>query len=412
MTSLTDVIAPAMYEVHRAVQSGRYTHYWLGGGRGSTKSSGVSVEIILGMMRDPAAYAVAVRKVGEELRESVYEQLLWAIDQLGVSHLWEARISPPTLIYRPTGQKILFRGADKPKKLKSTKVRKGYIRYVWYEEVDEFLGLQEIRIINQSLLRGGQKFDVFYTYNPPQSVSSWINIAVPEEAQRSDTFSHHSTYLDVPREWLGEQFIAEAEHLKVTKPEAYRHEYLGEITGTGGEVFCNLSLSEIREEQIQGFDSFRRGIDFGFASDPFVYVEMQYDKHRRTLYIFRELYAIRLPNRAAAEKLRESICQHTVIIADSAEPKSIAEMAGCGLPIMGARKGPDSVAYGIKFLQDLGKIVIDPVRCPNTAREFSGYELSKDRYGNLIPSFPDKDNHTIDAVRYALEQDIRSVTVR
>ena len=113
------------------------------------------------MMKDPEANAVVIRKVGLYLKDSVYEQLLWAIDRLGVSHLWQAKLSPLELVYTPTGQRIIFRGADKPKKLKSTKVHRGYIKYIWYEEADEFAGEEEIRTINLSLLRGGSGFKVF-----------------------------------------------------------------------------------------------------------------------------------------------------------------------------------------------------------------------------------------------------------
>lgn len=412
MNELTGVIAPAFYGLHQKIKGEQHTHYWLSGGRGSCKSSTASAEIILGMMRHPEANAVALRKVGNNLKDSVYEQLVWAIEKLGVAHLWDCKVSPLVLTYRPTGQKILFRGADKPRKIKSTKVSHGYIRYIWYEEVDEFGGMAELRVINQSLMRGGSKFDVFYTYNPPKSVASWVNMAQAEEGQRPDTIVHHSTYLSAPSEWLGEQFIAEAEHLKTHKPELYLHEYLGEVTGTGGEVFDNVVQRQITDGEISRFDRIRRGIDFGYATDPFVYGEMQYDRKHRRLYIFREIYAIRLSNRAAVSRIRGMSPHPGVIAADSAEPKSIAEMQELGLTVIGSRKGPDSVEYGIKFLQDLEEIVIDPVRCPNAAREFSSYELEKDRFDNFIPRYPDKNNHTIDMVRYALEEDMRRVIVR
>lgn len=114
---LTDVIAPSFYSVHHAIREKRYSHYWLKGGRGSTKSSFVSIEIIKGMMADPDANAVILRKVKETLRESVYEQMLWAIDKLNVSHLWHESLNPLSITYKPTGQKIIFKGADKPKRL-------------------------------------------------------------------------------------------------------------------------------------------------------------------------------------------------------------------------------------------------------------------------------------------------------
>ena len=302
MVSLTDLIAPSFYALHHDVKQGRHTHYWLKGGRGSTKSSFISVEIVLGIMSNPGANAVVVRKVGLYLKDSVYEQLVWAIEKLGVSHLWQFKLSPLELIYLPMGQRILFRGADKPKKLKSTKVHKGYIRYIWYEEVDEFGGMEEIRTINQSLMRGGEMYNVFYSYNPPQSQRNWVNEEVL--TTRSDRVIHHSTYLSVPPQWLGEQFILEAEHLKKTKPSNYNHEYLGEVTGTGGEVFTNLDVREISEEEIAVFDRIRRGIDFGYAVDPFAYLVCHYDKTRKRLYLMDEIYKVGLSNRAAAELIQ------------------------------------------------------------------------------------------------------------
>lgn len=407
---LSELIAPSFYELHNDIKNNRYTHYWLKGGRGSTKSSFISIEIILGMMKNPGTHAVALRKVGVNLKDSVYEQLLWAIEKLGVSEYWTARLSPLELIYIPTGQRILFRGADKPKKIKSIKVKSGYIRYVWYEEVDEFNGMEEIRIINQSLLRGGDKFDVFYSFNPPDSQRNWVNNEVTREYP--DRKVHHSTYLTVPKEWLGEQFFIEAEHLKKVNEKAYRHEYLGEVTGTGGEVFTNVTIRKITDDEISKFDRIRRGIDFGYAVDPFAYVVMHFDKTRRRLYIFHEIYKVGLSNRKAAELIKKENTNNGLIVADSAEPKSIAELREYGLKIVGARKGPDSVDYGIKFLQDLEEIVIDSERCPNTAREFLNYELEKDKDGNFKAEFPDKNNHTIDAVRYALEDDMRMIRNR
>lgn len=404
MSKLSQIIAPPFFDVHRDIKSGKYTHYWLKGGRGSTKSSFISIEIILGMMKDTAANAVVIRKVAANLKDSVYEQLIWAIDKLGVTAKWTAKLSPLELIYAPTGQRILFRGADKPKKLKSTKVSKGYIRYVWYEECDEFTGIQEIRTINQSLLRGGTKFDVFYSYNPPKSQRNWVNQEVL--TRDKDKRVHESTYLGVPEEWLGDQFIREAERLKRVNEDAYRHEYLGEVTGTGGEVFTNVTIKHIDEATIEMFDRIKRGVDFGYAADPFVYVLCHYDKKRKTLYVFDEIYKHGLSNERAAEEIKAKGIYNQTIIADSAEPKSIAEMRRYNLRIRGAKKGPDSVEYGIKFLQSLEMIVIDNVRCPNCAREFLGYELEPDGNDGFKDGYPDKNNHTIDAVRYAMEDEI------
>lgn len=410
MIELKDIIAPSFYGIHNDIKKQKHTYYWLKGGRGSTKSSFVSIEIILGMMKDSNANCVALRKVGLNLKDSVYEQLEWAIKMLGVEQYWLSKLSPLELVYIPTGQRIIFRGADKPKKIKSTKFKSGYCKYIWYEEVDEFNGMEEIRTINQSLMRGGESFCVFYSYNPPKNQRNWVNteVLLPQETR----VVHHSTYLTVPKKWLGEQFFLDAEHLEKTKPDNYRHEYLGEVTGTGGAVFTNLVIRPIVDEEIERFDNISRGLDWGYASDPFHYTVNHYDSTRRRLYIFYEIQLKSLSNRKAAEMIKAENKNNGFITCDSAEPKSIAEISDYGLRVIGARKGPDSVEYGIKWLQDLEEIIIDPVRCPHTAKEFNEYELESDGNDGFKAKFPDKNNHSIDAVRYSRESDMKNVRVR
>ena len=411
MIRLKELIAPSFYGIHQDLKEKKHTHYWLKGGRGSTKSSFISIEIVLGMMKDRNANAVVLRKVGQTLQGSVYEQLQWAVQVLGVEAFWQSKINPLQMKYTAEGKenKIVFRGADKPKKIKSTKFRKGYCKYVWYEEVDEFGGMEEIRNINQSLLRGGEDFCVFYSYNPPKSQRNWVNEEILQ--QREDRLVHHSTYLTVPKQWLGEPFFIEAQHLQKVKPDSYRHEYLGEVIGTGGEVFTNITIKEITEEEMIRFDHIARGIDWGYAADPFHYTVNHYDKTRKRLYIFYEIQKLNLSNRKAAEMIKAENKNNAMIVCDSAEPKSIAEMYEYGLKVMGAKKGADSIDYGIKWLQDLEEIVIDPKRCPNTAREFMEYEIERDGNGNLKGKFPDKNNHSIDAVRYSREYDMKHVRV-
>lgn len=408
--NLTDCISPSFYALHWDVVEGRHTRYKLDGGRGSTKSSFISLEIILGMMADARqgvlSNTVVFRRYFNDIEGSVFGQLLWAIDKLEVSHLWKVTSSPHRLTYTPTGQAILFRGADKATKSKSIKVRKGYIKYLWFEELDEFEGPEKLRTIQQSIVRGGAAFCVFYSYNPPRSQRSWVND--PVQWDRPDTIQHHSDYRSVPREWLGEQFITDAEHLRKTSPEKYEHEYLGAIIGTGAEIFRNLTNREITSAELKNFDRIRRGLDWGYASDPFHYAVMHYDRTRRRLYIFHEIQLVNLSNRKAAAMIQAENTNNAEIVADSAEPKSISEMRDYGLRVRGARKGPDSVDFGVKWLsEEIEEIIIDPVRCPNTWREFYGYELERDANGNLKAEYPDKDNHSIDAVRYGLEDDMR-----
>lgn len=409
--SLQDCIAPSFYPLFWDIQDKKHSYYKLEGGRGSTKSSFVSVSIILGIIADAKAglmsNAVCFRRYAANLHDSVYSQLLWAIDKLEVSHLWRCTLSPLRLTYTPTGQMILFRGADKPTKAKSIKVSKGYIKYLWFEELDEFEGSEKIRTIQQSVVRGGPEFCVFYSYNPPRSQRNWVND--PVQWQRSDTCSHRSNYLSVPDDWLGPQFIADAEHLKNTKPDRYAHEYLGEVTGTGAEVFTNLTARTITDDEIKIFDRVKRGLDWGYAADPLHYTVNHYDKTRKRLYIYYEIHQTRLSNRGAAAMIKLENPTNQMITADSAEPKSIADLREQGVTIRGARKGPDSVDHGVKWLsEELEEIIIDPERCPNTWREFYGYELDIDAEGNFKAGYPDKNNHSIDAVRYSREDDMRA----
>ncbi len=401
MPKLSDIIAPSFYEVHKDIKQQGHTHYWLKGGRGSTKSSFASTEIILGIMKDPNANAVALRKVGMNLKDSVYEQLEWAIKMLGVEMYWQSKLSPLELIYIPTGQRIIFRGADKPKKIKSTKFRNGYCKYIWYEEVDEFGGMEEIRTINQSLMRGGESFCVFYSYNPPQSQRNWVNEEVLK--QRSDRLVHHSNYLDVPRSWLGEQFFIEAEHLNKVNERAYMHEYMGEVTGTGGEVFTNIELRRITEEELKHFDRIYQGLDFGWFPDPLAFVRIYYDRAREKIYFLDELYQNMLTNELAAGILKFKGYNDTYVTCDSAEPKSIYDLRDCGINAKAAVKGKGSVEYGMKWLQKR-TLVIDGVRTPSVLKEFTHYEYEKDKNDDFIDGYPDANNHLIDATRYALER--------
>ena len=400
IVNVADLVAPSFDSLFYDLQEHRYTHYWLAGGRGSTKSSFASLCIPLLLLQNPACHAVVLRKVANTLRNSVYNQVEWGIDALGLSDAFVGRVSPLSFEHRSTGQKILFLGVDDKNKVKSLKLPFGYVGVVWIEELDQFTGMEEIRNLLQSLLRGGSQYWVFYSYNPPKSRNNWVN----EEAlfDRDDRVVHRSTYLGVPPVWLGDQFIAEAERLREKNETLYRHEYLGEVTGTGGSVFDNVEDMEMSDADIALFDRRYFGLDFGFAVDPLAFVVMHYDTKREELYIFDEIYAQRLTNAQAARMILPRIGRHHMT-ADAAEPKSIAEMRGLGLDVHAARKGPDSVAYGIHWLQGRRRIYIDKRRAPNTYREFVSYEYERNKDGQFISAYPDKDNHAIDAVRYATE---------
>ncbi len=404
---LSTVLAPSFYDLHRLIRSEKATHYWLAGGRGSGKSSAASVEVLLEVMRHPEANAAVLRKVGATIRDSVLGQLLWAAGALGVRDLWEVKLSPPELVFTPTGQRVFLRGVDDPRKLKSLRAEKGYIRCIWYEEADEFSGPAELRSINQTLMRGGKKFTVFYTFNPPRSPAHWINREAAQAALRSGTVVHRSDYRGMPKEWLGEAFLAEAERLCSEKPEAYAHEYLGQAVGTGGEVFTNLVLRKITAEEAASFCRVKRGIDWGYGADPFVYLAAEYDRKRGRIFLYHEFYKHRASYDEIARVIQEENLLREPVAAESAEPRSNDELKSRGIRVVPAKKGPGSVEHGITWLQNLSEIVIDPERCPNAAREFAGYSLEPDRDGGFLSGFPDRNNHCIDALRYACEREMR-----
>lgn len=397
---LSEKIGSAFYAVAHDVFHHGHTHYDFSGGRGSLKSSTVSVLVPLLLINNPGTHALVLRKVANTIRDSVYAQYIWAIGELGMAAYWEAKVSPMELIYKPTGQKIMFRGADDPMKIKSIKVPFGYIAVTHFEEKDQFAGRAEIRNILQSTMRGGSAFWNFESYNPPISRDNWANKDSLEE--RADRLCHKSTYLQAPPEWLGEQFLAEAEHLKETDERAYQHEYLGIPVGTGGNVFENLELREITDEEISRFDRIYQGVDYGWFPDPFAFIRVHYDKTRETIYLIDEIYQNKLSNEQSAGMIKAKGYTDAYIICDSAEPKSVADFRAMGLPAKAAVKGPDSVAYGMKWLQRR-KIVIDRRRTPHAYDELVNYEYDRDKDGDFISGYPDEKNHLIDALRYAVE---------
>lgn len=402
---LSELVAPVFWPVWQAVKKARYTHFWLKGGRSSTKSSAISVFIVLLVMLDPQANAICFRKVKETLRDSVFEQIKWAIDKLGLGVYFKCSVSPMEMTYLPTGQKILFRGVDDPLKIKSLKTARGYFKVAWFEELSEFAGMEEVNNVILSVMRGGggKPFIYFYSYNPPPQASNWVNAQA--NTPRADRLVISSSYLDVPKEWLGDAFLREAKHQKQANELLYRHIYLGEITGTGGAIFPNACSRNMTDEEVAQFDNLRQGLDWGYVNDPFCFVKLHYDATRRDVYIFDEIYGTGISNRDAIDKVDALADPYTPIYADSAEPKSIREFKDAGLYVKAADKGPGSVEFGIKFLQGLSHIYIDPHRCPNAWREFSLYELEKDRNGEWKHEPPDKNNHSIDATRYGLCKD-------
>ena len=402
---LSGNIGSAYHAVHMDLKAGGHTYYWLKGGRGSLKSSFTAIEIILGMIADENANCLALRKVSDTLRTSVLATFQWAILKLGLQDFFESTVSPAEITYLPTGQKIILKGLDKPQKLKSIALQKGFFKYVWFEELAEFYGPEEVRNVLQSALRGDTRHVVFQTYNPPDDPASWVNqeaaFAMPGR------LIHHSTYLEAPRDWLGEQFIRDAETLMERDFDKYRHEYLGEIVGrTDIAVFGGKWVVQDFTPG-DGWNGPYYGADWGFAADPTALVRMWIDDE--TLYIEYEAYGFRVDIDKTPE-LFDTVpgSRRYVIRADSARPETISYMSRNGFSIVPAAKWTGCVEDGVSAIRGFKRIMIHP-RCRYMQDEARLYSHKIDRLtAQIMPDIVDKHNHLWDAARYGLERVIQS----
>lgn len=374
--------------------------YVFEGGRGGLKSSFVAFKIVELIKNNPQMHACITRQVAGTLKDSVYANMKWAINELGLMEEFECKVSPLEIRYIKTGQTIYFRGLDDETKLKSIKPEFGYIGILWKEEKDQMKGDAQERSVNQSVLRGGDESYDFSSYNPPKSKSNWVNrIKLIPNPKR---VIHHSSYLEAPAEWLGQKFIDDAAHLKEINPEAYEHEYLGVPNGDGGNVFEYLEIRDITDEEISRMDRIFPGVDYGWYPDAFCYLRTYYDSAREKIYLIDELYVNKWSNSKTADWIKKKGYDDYTMICDSAEPKSVNDFRDAGLPARGAIKGPGSIEYGFKFLQTK-TIVIDPKRTPNAYKEITEYEYDRDKEGNVISGYPDGNDHAISALRYAYE---------
>jgi PBSX family phage terminase large subunit len=435
-----DKIAPSFASVYRDIVQKNHTEYVFKGGRGSAKSSFISEVFIYLLVNNPNVHGLALRQVADTLRDSVYAQLQWAIGLLGLSDSFKCTVSPMEIEYLPTGQKIFFRGADDPGKIKSITPTFGYIGIVWFEELDQFHGQNSIRTVEQSI-RGGDDIYYFKSFNPPPTKGNWANKYL--EIPKANQYQHHSNYLGlpqtyledeelrktipleemvrayaslaVPAEWLGRTWLDDAEHLKNTNLKAYENEYLGIATNDGGMIFDNVDIRPIMDEEIAQFDNVLRGLDWGYYPDPASFGVMHFDAARRTLYIFGEGRYWKKSNESLFSTLiedglitkeeyienKKTITSYPdLIIADSAEPKSVGDFKAYGANCRGAEKGPESRKYSYKWLQGLKAIVIDNIRAPHHAEEFLNAEFERTKDGEIISEYPTVNDHAIDDVRY------------
>lgn len=396
--------------------------YTFTGGRASCKSSFISIVIVLLLLTHKDYNCIVIRKYANTLRRSVFEQIVWAIRLLRVEKYFTIPKSSTTalpikLIHTDgTEQTIYFSGSDDPEKLKSIKASYGYYAILWTEEKTEFKE-EELQNIRISALRGGSTFYIFESFNPPSARLHWCNL----EAMQKDKLRLiiHTTYKDIPREWLGEAILHDIAQTKKTNERAYRNIYLGEATGSGSMVFENIEERAISKEEINAFDVIYSGIDWGYYPDCYHFSLCSYNDG--VLYIFFEFRLYKHSNIEAfnetvkaidtfyKEATGEEISNYfstLPITADSSEPKSIADFKAYGANIRGAIKGVGSREASFKWLQGLNKIVIDGSRCSNTLREFMLYEYEIDkRTGEVITGYPDgQPDHAIDSIRYATER--------
>lgn len=411
LIKMSELLADKFHDVWRASKLKDILNVVCSGGRGSGKSSNVAHIITQLLMRYPVN-AVGIRKIDNTLEQSVYEQMKWAIEEQKVTHLFKFNKSPLRITYLPRGNYMVFKGAQHPERIKSLKDSRFPFAIAWVEELAEFRTEEAVTTITNSLLRGeldeGLQYKFFFTYNPPKRKQSWVNKKYGTQFISGNTFVHHSTYLDNP--FIAKEFIKEAEETKKKNEMKYRWEYMGEAIGSGISPFNNLEFREITDEEAANFDNIRNGLDFGYATDPLAFVRWHYDKKHNGIYAIDEYYGQKISNRQAANWIKSRGYQSDRIAADSAEPKSIAELHGdLNIPnVYGVKKGPDSVEFGERWLDDLDFICIDPKRTPNIAREFESIDYQVDRDGNPKPRLEDKDNHAIDATRYAFAEDMRA----
>lgn len=392
------VLGKAFVDLNRQIEPN--VSYVLEGGRGGLKSSFIALKIVELIKNNPELHACATRQVSNTLKDSVYANLKWAINTLGLAEEFSFKVSPLEIIYKKTGQTIYFRGLDDETKLKSIKPPFGYIGILWKEEKDQMKGAEQERSVNQSVLRGGDISYDFSSYNPPKSKSAWVNKEklIPNDKR----VIHQSNYTEAPPEWLGKKFIEDAEHLKEVNPVAYEHEYLGKPTGDGGNVFEFVEIREITDDEVKSFDRIHQGVDWGWYPDQYAFLRTHYDSAREKIYLIDELYVNKWKNDKTGAWIKEKQYDDYDLICDSAEPKSVGDYRDMDLPARSAKKGPGSVEYGFKWLQSR-TIVIDPKRTPNACKEITEYEYERDKDGNVITGYPDENDHAISALRYAYE---------
>lgn len=373
------------------------------GSRRSKKSKTMALWTITSLMQYPEANMLVVRKVYRTLKDSCFTELKWAIKRLKVDAFWDIKESPLEMTYRPTGQKIYFRGLDDPLKITSIAVEVGALCWLWIEEAYEITSEADFDTLTESMLGDlpeGLFKQITLTFNP-WNEKTWIKkrfFDVKDENILALTTNYKCN------EWLSPEDIKVFEEMRVRNPRRYAVAGLGEWGIVDGLVYENwreeaFDIDEIRSKNSGLISAF--GLDYGYTNDPTALFCGLLDLQNKRLFVFDEMYKKGLSNRRIAENIAEMGYSKETITADGAEPKSNDELKGYGLRVKGAKKGKDSVKNGVQWVQDL-EIIIHP-RCVNFITEISNYTWAKDKFDNKLNEPIDDFNHLMDAMRYALE---------
>lgn len=372
------------------------------GSRASKKSKTTALWYITNMMKYPDANLLVIRKTYRTLKDSCFTELKWAISRLKVDAWWDIKESPLELTYKPTGQKIYFRGLDDPLKVTSITVEKGVLCWAWLEEAYEIMSESDFDTLDESI-RGEVPEGLFkqwtITFNP-WNEHHWLKKRF-FDVNDDNILAMTTNYLC--NEWLDDSDKKLFESMKKNNPRRYAVAGLGNWGIVDGLVYENWTERAFTLDEIKQCKT-RSGLDFGYTNDPTAFFVGFLDLDAKRLYVWDEFYEKGMSNKAINDKILAMGYSKERITGDSAEPKSIDELKSMKLRIKGAKKGKDSVMNGVQWIQDL-EIIIHP-RCTNFITEISNYTWETDKFGNKLNKPIDDFNHLMDAMRYALEDDI------
>lgn len=389
-----------IYLEHCLNNQHRYQIYF--GGSSSGKSFALAQRAVIDVFGGQRNYLI-VRNVQKTLRQSCFNEISKCISEFKLTPYFSINKSDLVITCTVNQCQILFAGLDDTEKIKSITPAKGVLTDIWVEEATEC----ERAAVKQldKRLRGRSEVlkRLTLSFNPilrdhwlyTEYFGIWRDDAQYVESEEQNLSILKTTYKD--NRFLMPDDIANLEN--ESDPYYFEVYTLGNWGVLGAIIFKNWRVEDFSELEA-AFDLYRHGVDWGFGVDPFAYAKLYYDKTRKRLYVCDEIYAAGLLNAESATMVKP-LAGGDIVVCDSAEPKSVIEFRQLKINAIGAKKGPGSVEHGIKFLQSL-EIIIHP-RCQHAKNEFSKYKFKQDKNGVTLPIPLDKDNHLIDAIRYATE---------